>query len=119
MGVPLPAGRVVCVAITRGPSCGELLAPTSFLPPPLLWLSLNLAGEECPAVGDAGDPGVLFLSLQGEDPLVLSPDLLREFCLDSPVPIWLDWGKGAGVGRLGSPPTSSSLWAAKARVRSR
>ena len=77
-----------------------------------------LAGEEF--VGEAGEPGVSFRSLQGEDPLVDSPDLRREFCRDSPVPIWLDWGKGAGVART-APPSSSacSRWAAKARVRSR
>ena len=48
---------------------------------------MNLAGEVWPAVGDPGEPGVLFLSLHGELALVLSPDLLREFCLESPVPI--------------------------------
>ena len=40
-----------------------------------------------PAVGEPGDPGVLFLSLAGELALVLSPDLLREFWREGPVPI--------------------------------
>ena len=58
---------------------------------------MGLSGIECstviwvvkalPAVGDPGDPGVLFLSLAGELALVLSPDLLREFWRERPVPI--------------------------------
>ena len=60
-------------------SCGLVLLPPSFLPPEPECPSLNLAGEVWPAVGDPGEPGVLFLSLQGELALVLSPDLLSEF----------------------------------------
>ena len=83
---------------------------------------MNLAGEVLLAlpVGEAGELGVSFLSEQGEEPEVDSPDLLKEFWRESPVPIWLDWGKGAGVAR--EEVTSSSCcsrWAAKARVRSR
>ena len=85
-------------------TCGEALAETSFLPEVDEWRDLNLAGEEL--VGEAGDPGVSLRSLKceiiffnwttkyqkrpnlhGEEPLVDSPDLLREFCRDSPVPI--------------------------------
>jgi len=68
-----------------GPSWGEARAETSFLPDVEEWRDLNLAGEEL--VGEAGEPGVSFRSLQGEDPLVDSPDLRREFCRDNPVPI--------------------------------
>lgn len=68
-----------------GPSCGEALAETSFLPEVDEWSDLNLAGDEL--VGEAGDPGVSLRSLHGEEPLVDSPDLLREFCRESPVPI--------------------------------
>ena len=89
-------------------TCGEALAETSFLPEVDEWSDLNLAGDEL--VGEAGDPGVSLRSLQceirldykvsevgllsirrsnlhGEEPLVDSPDLLREFCRESPVPI--------------------------------
>lgn len=35
-------------------------------------------------------------------------DLRKEFCRLRPVPIWLDWGKGAGVGSMGSLASGGS-----------
>ena len=68
-------------------SWGLALEEPSFLLPPLVWTSLNLAGEVWPAVGEPGLPGVLLRSLHGELPEVLSPERLSEFCRESPVPI--------------------------------